>query len=216
MIGNEFNYIFELFTLLISLSVAEILAGFSRLLKLRARRKAGVDPAAIKVRMGWLVPLLGLLVLIDLATFWNIIWTGRGVLDMQMATVLGVLVLIGGYYLVATLVFPDEPELWPDFDAYYWLQKRYVVWGIFGINALTQGALFLLGAQGPENQEAVAAAVVANPLIGVASLLLLLNFPAFIWLGLSKRKRVNIALMLYIILTQFLLAITTFGVEAFQ
>ena len=122
----QFDYIFELFTLLISLAVAEMLMGFSRILKLRARRKAGVDPTAISVRVGWLVPLLGLLVLIDLATFWSIIWTMRGVLDMRIATIFAVLVLIGGYYLIATLVFPDEPELWPDFDAYFWQQKRLV------------------------------------------------------------------------------------------
>ena len=58
----QFDYIFELFTLLISLAVSEMLMGFSRILKMRARRKAGVDPTAISVRVGWLVPLLGLLV----------------------------------------------------------------------------------------------------------------------------------------------------------
>ena len=97
----QFDYIFELFTLLIVLAVAEMLMGFSRILKLRARRKAGVDPTATAIRVGWLVPVLGLLVLIDLGTFWSIVWSMRGVLDMRMATIFGVLVLIGGYYLVA-------------------------------------------------------------------------------------------------------------------
>ena len=50
----QFDYVFELFTLLISLAVAEMLMGFSRILKMRARRKAGVDPTAISVRVGWL------------------------------------------------------------------------------------------------------------------------------------------------------------------
>ncbi|ANU07674.1 hypothetical protein [Paraurantiacibacter namhicola] len=208
---NEFQYIFELFTLLISLAVAEMLLGFSRILKLRARRKAGVDPAARKVKVGWLVPLLGLLVLVDLGTFWNIVWITRDVLDMQMATVFGVLILIGGYYLVATLVFPDEPELWPDFDAYYWLQKRFVVWGMFAINVAAQVAIALLGATpSAEEQGAILA---QHPWFLLAGIFIFLSMPAFVWLALSKGRRTNIALMLFIIFVQFFYALTAWGIE---
>ena len=55
---DEFSYIFELFALLLGLAVAEMLGGFGQVLKLRARRKAGMDEGV--VRVGWLVPLLGL------------------------------------------------------------------------------------------------------------------------------------------------------------
>ena len=209
----QFDYIFELFTLLISLAVAEMLMGFSRILKLRARRKAGVDPTAISVRVGWLVPMLGLLVLVDLGTFWSIIWTMRGVLDMRMATIFGVLVLIGGYYLVATLVFPDEPELWPDFDAYFWQQKRWVVGGVLLINLATAIASFALGAQTQEQGEAMAAAAAANPAFTVAMLIVLFNYPAFLWLALTKGRRRSIVLMVFIIFTQLFFAATSWGIE---
>ena len=159
------------------------------------------------------MPLLGVLVLVDLATFWNIVWSARGVLDMQIATVLGVLVLIGGYYLVATLVFPDEPELWPDFDAYYWLQKRYVVWGVFILNIAAQGAVALLGGGQTADPETAAAIVAANPMFAVASMVLLLNFPAFIWLALSKGRKTNIALMVFIVASQFFVAIASWGIK---
>ena len=209
----QFDYIFELFTLLISLAVAEMLMGFSRILKMRARRKAGVDPTAISVRIGWLVPLLGVLVLVDLATFWSIIWTMRGVLDMRMATIFGVLVLIGGYYLIATLVFPDEPELWPDFDAYFWQQKRLVVAGIFLINVASTIASTTLGTHDPEEAQRMAQAAQGHPVFLIAGLMLLLNYPAFVWLAHTKGTRRCIALMLFIIVTQITYAVGSWNIE---
>ena len=209
----QFDYIFELFTLLIGLAVAEMLTGFSRILKLRARRRAGIDPTAIKVNVGWLVPVLGLLVLVDLGTFWSIIWTMRGVLDMRMATIFGVLVLIGGYYLVATLVFPDEPELWPDFDAYFWQQKHWVVGGIFAINVATAIASISLSPNDPEQAQAMAQAALAHPLFMIAGLMVLINYPAFLWLIFTRRRMVSMVLMGFIIFTQLLYAYSTWGIE---
>ena len=209
---DEFSYIFELFALLLGLAVAEMLSGFGHVLKLRARRKAGVDEHAIRVRIGWLVPLLGLLVLVDLATFWSGLWMAREGLEMTMLTVFCVLALIGGYYLVATQVFPDEPQLWPDFDAYYWLQKRFVVLGMFIINVLAQGMIFAIGAiPQPTAQE-----MAGRPAFLVAAVLTTLVFPAFLWLAFSKRARVDIALIVFIVATQFFYAWAALGVEGLE
>ena len=199
---DEFNYVFELFALLLGLAVAEMLQGFGQVLKLRARRKANIahpergDDAAIKVRIGWMVPLLGLLVLVDLATFWGGLWMVRGGIEMSMLTVFVVLVLIGGYYLVATQVFPDQPELWPDFDQWYALQKRFVVGGVLIINVLAQALQY--------------------PALVLASLLILLNLPAMLWLALSKRRWVDVALIAFIVGTQFFYAWAAIGVEGFE
>ena len=209
---DEFSYIFELFALLLGLAVAEMLSGFGHVLKLRARRKAGVDDAAVRVRIGWLVPLLGLLVLVDLATFWGGLWMAREGLQMSMLTVFCVLALIGGYYLVATQVFPDEPQLWPDFDDYYRLQKRFVVLGVFGINMLAQVLIALFGVMPEVPPEQLR----ANPALGIAALLILLNIPAFLWLAFSKRERVDIALILFIVGTQFFYAWAALGIESLE
>jgi hypothetical protein len=209
---DEFSYIFELFALLLGLAVAEMLSGFGHVLKLRARRKAGVDDAAISVRIGWLVPLLGLLVLVDLATFWGGLWMARAGLHMSMLTVFCVLALIGGYYLVATQVFPDKPELWPDFDDYYRLQKRFVVLGVFIINVLAQVLLAVFGLMPDVPVEQIRAA----PAFAVASLLILLNVPAFLWLAFSRRERVDIALILFIVGSQFFYAWAALGIEGLE
>lgn len=164
------------------------------------------------VRIGWLVPLLGLLVLVDLATFWSGLWLARDGLEMTMLTVFCVLALIGGYYLVATQVFPDEPQLWPDFDAWYRLQKRFVVLGMFTINVLSQVALFAIAdLPQPTRQE-----LAANPAFMVAGILVVLVFPAFLWLAFSKRERVDIALIVAIIATQFFYAWAALGMEGLE
>jgi hypothetical protein len=209
---DEFSYIFELFALLLGLAVAEMLNGFGHVLKLRARRKAGIDEAAINVRVGWLVPLLGLLVLVDLATFWSLLWVARTGLEMNMLTVFCVLALIGGYYLVATQVFPDDPQRWPDFDQYYRQQKRFVVLGVFIINALSQGLVAALGTMPQVKPEELA----AHPAMLVAGLLLLLNMPAFLWLAFSRRERVDVALIAFIVLTQFFYAWAALGIEGLE
>jgi hypothetical protein len=208
---DEFSFIFELFALLLGLAVAEMLGGFGQVLKLRTRRKAGLA-AGNETRVGWLVPLLGLLVLVDLATFWSGIWSARNGLDMTMLTVFCVLALIGGYYLVATQVFPDDPALWPDFDAWYRLQKRFVVLGMFVINLLAQSALALLGAVPTATVEQV----VSNPLYVLASVLTILAFPAFLWLAFSKREKVDVALMLFIVASQFFYAWAALGIEGIE
>ena len=215
---DEFNYVFELFALLLGLAVAEMLQGFGQVLKLRARRKANIahpergDDEAIKVRVGWMVPLLGLLVLVDLATFWGGLWMVRGGIEMSMLTVFVVLVLIGGYYLVATQVFPDQPELWPDFDQWYALQKRFVVGGVLIINVLAQ-ALVALAMDPPQLTEAQA---LQYPALVLASLLILLNLPAMVWLAFSKRRWLDAALIAFIVGTQFFYAWAAIGVEGFE
>jgi hypothetical protein len=215
---DEFNYVFELFALLLGLAVAEMLQGFGQVLKLRARRKANLltperhDDEAIKVRIGWMVPLLGLLVLVDLATFWGGLWMVRGGIDMSMLTVFCVLVLIGGYYLVATQVFPDHPELWPDFDQYYRLQKRFVVLGVTIINVVAQTLVALTVTMPQMAPEELA----RHPALIVAGLLIYLNLPAMIWLAFSKRKWVDVALIAFIVGTQFFYAWAALGIEGFE
>jgi hypothetical protein len=236
---DEFNYVFELFALLLGLAVAEMLQGFGQVLKLRARRKAlalrqakgeraeGIAPASssgceahlegepvgeTNVRVGWMVPLLGLLVLVDLATFWYGLWVARAGIEMSMLTVFAVMVLIGGYYLVATQVFPDHPERWPDFDAWYALQKCFVVLGILIINVVAQGLLTATGAM-PQMTEAQ---VAAAPLVVLASLLVLLTLPAMLWLAFSKRRWLDVALIAFIVGTQFFYAWAVLGVEGFE
>lgn len=123
---SPFELVFAVYGLLLGLAIAEVLGGFSRTLKL----KRGARP----VRVGWLTPLLGILVVLDLTTFWLIAWEARDQISANYLTLLFVLGIVGIYYLAATLIFPDDPAEWPDFDEWYDRQNRMVIGGLLAAN----------------------------------------------------------------------------------
>lgn len=123
---SPFELVFAMFGLLLGLALAEVLGGFSRALKL----KRGARP----VRVGWLTPLLGLAVMLDLTSFWLLAFDAREQIGANYVTLIGVLAMVGVYYLAATLIFPDTPEDWPDFDEWYDKQNRLVIGGLLAAN----------------------------------------------------------------------------------
>jgi hypothetical protein len=131
---SNFEFVFSLFGLLLGLALAEVLGGFGRAVE--ARRK---------VRMGWLTPLLGLVVALDLTSFWTIAWTVRDAIPASYISILCGFVLTGIYYLVARLVFPHDPAEWPDYDPYYFAHKRVILGGVLLCNLLAIAGQVALG-----------------------------------------------------------------------
>ena len=207
---SGFNFLFEAFILLMGLAMAEVLRGFARVLKLRSRRKAGIDPGAAAIRIGWLVPLLGLFVIVDQSTFFIHMYAYRTTMPFNGGTVLGILLTIGWYYLIASLTFPDEPADWPDFDAWFWLQKRFVVGGVIGVNVLSPLAMVVFDTSA--HQAATVAAMEQYPRLGLANLLVFLVIPAMIWLFFTKSSRVAITLLAFINLMTLIYGALVFAI----
>jgi hypothetical protein len=154
---SPFELVFAVFGLLLGLAIAEVLGGFSRALKL----KRGARP----VRIGWLTPLLGLFVIADLTSFWLDAYDARDWLQANYLTLLAVLVIVGIYYLAASLIFPEDPEAWPDFDDHYDRQNRMVLGGMLAANVgswIAQIALLSFGTPPTPTAEQVAAAQAAE------------------------------------------------------
>ena len=182
---SPFELVFALFGLLLGLAIAEVLTGFAQAWKARLRAETkGIEA----VRVGWLVPLLGLLVIMDQTAFWLYAYALRAAIPLTFLSLLGVLAVVGGYYLLATFVFPDEPDAWPDFDDYYLRTNRIVIGGILLINFAVFGFGALLEAGGAAIQEAE-----AHGPIGDAAQLLAV--PVTIALFFVKSKRANLALL---------------------
>ena len=132
---GAFDFVFSLFGLLLGLSLAELITGLSRALKLRS-----------KVRIGWLTPLFAVFVIMDLTSFWLGAWELRSVVRVTYAMlILGVLTS-GLYYFAASLVFPDDPAEWPDFDGYYFRHRRQVFAAVFTCNLIAFVIPTLVGA----------------------------------------------------------------------
>lgn len=183
------DLIFQLFALLLGLSVAELLAGLARAWRI----SSGATRTKTNVRIGWLVPLLGLLLLCDQTHFWVSAYGMRTQLAFNYWTMLTVLAIIGGYFVLSTFVFPDEPADWPDFDDYYFATNRTVIGGMFLVNFAT---LLHLGRQISLGLDP-ATLPFAQHWASLATVYL--YFPGLIALWFAKSKRANTALLIFMI-----------------
>jgi hypothetical protein len=129
-----FEFVFSLYSLLFGLALAQVFGGFGNTLQERH-----------KLKVGWLTPLLGLFVILDLTSFWEIGWQMRDISHPYFLFLMATVLLAGIYYLAARLVFPRDFAEWPDFDVYYFRHKQWVYGGILACNVVAAAALLAIG-----------------------------------------------------------------------
>ena len=120
---TPFEFIFPLFGLLIGLSYAEILAGLARALK-----------APGDVRIGWLTPLLSVMLLINLTMFWFASWQFRDTALPTRDGLLQMLAMSGSYYLAAAMLFPASVSAGQDLDDHLMDNKKVAMLAIAACN----------------------------------------------------------------------------------
>jgi hypothetical protein len=166
-----FEFVFSLYSLLFGLALAQVFGGFGNTLQERH-----------KLKVGWLTPLLGLFVILDLTSFWEIGWQMRNISRPYFLFLMCCVLVAGIYYLAARLVFPRNFVEWPDFDVYYFKHKQWVYGGILLCNLVAGVALL-----------AVAAPFMRSP---IGFLNFLTYFALLIPLLLVRGKRANIVLLI--------------------
>jgi hypothetical protein len=134
---DAFNFVFSLFGLLLGLSLVEVLSGLVRALKSREH-----------IRVGLLAPMLGLLVMIHITTFWDDAWRNRETIPVNNIVLLVGVVITSIYYYAASFAFPDRPEEWPDLDDYYDWAKKFVLGGVIVCQFLSTSATMALYGRG--------------------------------------------------------------------
>ncbi|MCL6740873.1 hypothetical protein LZ518_06985 [Sphingomonas sp. RB56-2] len=181
------DLLFQLFALLLGFSVAELLAGMARSWRIRV---GASRTGEARIRIGWLVPLLASLVLIDQTHFWLTAYELKDFFVFDYATLLGILVIVGGYYVISTFVFPDSPAEWPDFDEYYLRTNRTVLAGMIAINFITFSyAVYVALGFGLE----ISSAPVMRSWFSFVPALLF--FPLLVSLWFVKGRRANLLLL---------------------
>lgn len=139
---SAFEFFFSFYGLLLGLSVAELVGGFSRVLHERHR-----------VRFGWLTPLLALFVAVDLATFWNQAWRFFRGAPFNPALLLIGLVIAATFYVAASVTFPrmtaEGVETRIDLDDHFWANRHVVFGCVLAANAMVWLLLLLLGLVDP-------------------------------------------------------------------
>jgi len=183
-----FELVFALFGLLLGLAIAEVLGGFIRTIKVRK-----------KVRIGLLTPLLGALVILDQTTLWMVAFDLRDAVPLTYLTLVIVLAMVGGYYLLSTLIFPDDPAECSDFDDHYHANNRIVLSGVLVINLVQFGITILLASPAATAAESAAGRAEVTALergtTGVGGLLFLVEVALLLVLILAKGRRANLALL---------------------
>lgn len=135
---SEFEFVFVLYSLVLGLSLVELLNGLGRTLEFMLAREAGARAFSI----GVLTPMLALFVILDLLSFWIFSWTVREYVAADRITVLGVVVFSSAYFLASRLVFPSDPENFTDLDTHYFRARR-VVFAMLLVMVAVQWAFLL-------------------------------------------------------------------------
>lgn len=125
---SRFEFIFTLYSLLLGLSLVELISGLGRTLKARLHVD---DIGAAALKIGWLTPLLGFFVMLDLLSFWSAAWAVRDMISVIGATLMAIMLFASSYYLAAHLVFPDVIPSDGDLDKHYFRVRRVVIGVLF-------------------------------------------------------------------------------------
>lgn len=181
---NDFEFIFALFSLLLGLSMVELLSGLGRALETRFTATSG----AHRFQIGWLTPLLAIFVMLDLLSFWAAAWSVRAHLTVSTTTLLGVSIFASFYYLAARLVFPSQPENFTDLDTHYFRVRRIVL-GLLLVLLVAQLVYYLT--------IPAMAAIVAHPLVWALTIVLVVLMAATM---MAKTIRVSAALLAALIM----------------
>lgn len=117
---SEFEFVFALYSLLLGLSMVELLGGLGRALETRFAAEAEHG----KFSIGWLTPLLAIFVMLDLLSFWVSAWRVRDDVAVSSSALMAVVAFAGVYFLAARLVFPSHPEGFANLDTHYFRVRR--------------------------------------------------------------------------------------------
>ena len=119
---SDFEFVFVLYSLLLGLSLVELLSGLGKVIELRFAKSEGSG-----LRVGYLTPALAAFVMLDLLSFWMFAWSVRTILEVSAASLLAVMLFASSYYLAARLVFPGDPSRLTDLDEHYFRVRRLVM-----------------------------------------------------------------------------------------
>lgn len=124
--SDAFSFMFGFYGLLLGLAVAEVVSGFSRAYDERHTRRLGV-----------VAPLFGVLLLVDLITFWMNAWAYRELAEISYLAAFAVTLVALLYYFAATQVFPKATDK-DTLDNHIMEHRREVVFCVLASNLMTQ------------------------------------------------------------------------------
>jgi hypothetical protein len=123
---SAFEFLFSFYGLLLGLALTEVIGGFSRAINERRHRP-----------IGWLTPLLAIVLTLDLMTFWAAAW--RDMRDIEFTAGLLLSASLGPmiYYFAAKQAFPDSASDAGTLDDHFFEHRRWVLGGVIAANLIS-------------------------------------------------------------------------------
>lgn len=129
-----FEVVFSLTGLVLGLALVEVLSGLTKVVKARGHLKIGL-----------LIPLLGLFVLGDVTSFWGQAYEVRDLIPSVWPGLGVALVITSIYYVAASLTIPPDLTTQTDYDDHYWRNRRIVLGLVLLCNLMTWAIGFAMG-----------------------------------------------------------------------
>ncbi len=177
---SDFEFVFVLYSLLLGLSMVELLGGLGRAIEVRFAAQAERASFAI----GWLTPLLAIFVMLDLLSFWSAAWSARDSITVSNTTLMAVAAFASVYFLAARLVFPSHPERPRQSRRPLFSRPRRIILGLLPVLLAAQLGYYL-------SQPGLAANLM-RPLAWIMTAVLVALMAAAMWV---KDRRWSIAIL---------------------
>jgi hypothetical protein len=132
---EQFDYFVSFYSIVLGLSVVELLTGTARTIEGRMVVKTS------RLTLG-----LALFVSLDISSYWLQAWALYRQAPLSMAVITHGLIAAGSYFIAAYLVFPRAQKLkrGESRDDHFWSTRRWVFGAVLLTNVLNIGSLALL------------------------------------------------------------------------
>jgi hypothetical protein len=137
---SQFEILFSLFGLVLGFSLVEILSGLVRATRNETRSASQL----------YLTCALGVLVSLDLITFWTVLYRSRDLLTVTTLILYAGFFITAVYYWAASLIFPAENERTADLDPHYMAVRRRVMGAVIFCNYGTYGGIWAASGRPPD------------------------------------------------------------------
>ena len=132
---SQFEYFFGFYSLVLGLSVVELLTGVARAIENRS-----------SLKLSRLTLMLALFLALDLSSYWLQAWALYQGAPLSMAVITHGLVAAGAYFVAAYLIFPRVTKLkrGEGLDDHFWATRRWVFGAVLLTNVLNVGSIAVL------------------------------------------------------------------------
>jgi len=113
---DRFEFFMVFYGLLLGLAVAELLLGFANIARAKTRPK-----------LGWLTPMLGVVVFFAIITSFIDAWIKMAEVQLRLESFIVPSVIGGAYFFAAVVVAPKDLDEWTNLDDYFFARRKWTV-----------------------------------------------------------------------------------------